>query len=67
MFLSAAKSLRPMNCLSCCGCSCIYWAIPDDLFFFIFVFTIQLTAYKYMLMTGFEPLVAGIGSTRSTN
>ena len=45
------------------------WAIPG-LFFFIFVFSIQLTVnvqYKFLLMTGFKPQTSGIGSNRSTN
>ena len=45
------------------------WAIPG-LFFFIFVFSIQLTVnvrYKFLPMTGFEPRTSGIGSNRSTN
>ena len=45
------------------------WSIPG-LFFFIFVFSIQLTVnvqYKFLLMTGFEPRTSGIGSDRSTN
>ena len=45
------------------------WAIPG-LFFFIFVFSIQLTVnvrYKFLPMTGFEPRTSGIGSDRSTN
>ena len=45
------------------------WAVPG-LFFFIFVFSIQLTInvqYKFFLMTGFEPQTSGIGSERSTN
>ena len=45
------------------------WAIPG-LFFFIFVFSIQLTVnveYKFLPMTGFEPQTSGIGSDRSTN
>ena len=40
------------------------------LFFFIFVFSIQLTEnvqYKFLPVTGFEPLTSGIGSNRSTN
>ena len=38
--------------------------------FFIFVFSIQLTAsiqYKFLPMTGFAPWTSGIGSDRSTN
>ena len=45
------------------------WAIPG-LFFFIFVFSIQLTVnvqYKILPMTGFEPQTTGIGSNCSTN
>ena len=45
------------------------WAIPG-LYFFIFVFSIQLTVnvkYKMLPMTGFEPRTSGIGSDRSTN
>ena len=45
------------------------WAIPG-LFFFIFVFSIQLTVnvrYKFLPMTGFEPRTSGIGSDCSTN
>ena len=46
------------------------WAIPG-LFFFIFVFSIQLTVnnvqYNFLPMTGFEPRTFGIGSNRSTN
>ena len=51
----------------------LYWtffkmAIPG-LFFFIFVFSIQLTVhtqYKVLPMTGFELQTSGIGSDRST-
>ena len=45
------------------------WTIPG-LFFFIFVFSIQLIVivqYKCLPMTGFEPLISGIGNDRSTN
>ena len=46
------------------------WAIPG-LFFFIFVFSIQLTVnnvqYKCLPMIGFEPLTSGFGNDRSTN
>ena len=45
------------------------WAIPG-LFFFIFVFSIQLTVsvlYKSLPMTGFELRTYGVGSNRSTN
>ena len=45
------------------------WAIPG-LFFFIFVFSIQLTVnvqYNFLLMTGFEQQTSGNGSNRSTN
>ena len=45
------------------------WAIPG-LFFFIFVFSIQMTVniqYKFLLVTGFEPRTSGIGSDCSTN
>ena len=45
------------------------WAIPG-LFFFIFVFSIQLTViveYELLPMTGYEPRTSGIGSNRSTN
>ena len=49
------------------------WAIPG-LFFFIFVFSIQLTVgkqlnvrYKSLPMTGFELRTSGVGSDRSTN
>ena len=45
------------------------WAFPG-LFYFIFVFSIQLTEnvqYNILLMTGFEPQTSGIGSDRSTN
>ena len=45
------------------------WAIPS-LFFYIFVFSIQLTVYvqyNFLLMTGFEPRTSGIRSDRSTN
>ena len=45
------------------------WAIPG-LFFFILVFSIQLTInvqYKFLPMTGFEMHTSGIGSDRSTN
>ena len=44
-------------------------AIPG-LFFFILIFSIQLTAnvqYKFLPMTWFEPQTSGIGSNRSTN
>ena len=47
----------------------IKMAIPG-LFFFIFVFSVQLTVniqYKFLPMTGFEPRTSGIGSDRSTN
>ena len=40
-------------------------------FFFIFVFSTQLTVnkclIKVLLMTGFEPLISGFGGDRSTN
>ena len=45
------------------------WAIPG-LFFFIFVFSIQLRIniqYKILPMTGFEPWTSWIGSDPSTN
>ena len=45
------------------------WTIPG-LFFFIFVFSIQLTVniqYQFLLMTGFELQTSRIGSDRSTN
>ena len=45
------------------------WAIPG-LFFFIFVFSKQLTEnvqYKISPMTGFELRTSGIGSNCSTN
>ena len=45
------------------------WAI-HGLFFFIFVFPIQLTVnvqYKFLPMTGFYQWTSGIGSDRSTN
>ena len=46
------------------------WAIPG-LFFFIFVFSLQLTVnnvqYKSLPMTGFEPWTSGVGSDHSTN
>ena len=45
------------------------WAVPG-FFFFIFVFSIQLTInvqYKFFLMTGFEPRTSGIGSDRFTD
>ena len=44
------------------------WAIPD-LFFFIFVFSRQLTVsiqYKFLPMTGLDPQTSGIRSNRST-
>ena len=44
-------------------------AIPS-LFFYIFVFSLQLTVnfqYKFLMMTGFELQTSGIGSNRSTN
>ena len=47
-------------------------AIPS-LFFFIFVFSIQLrvnnqsSIYKFLPMTGFELWTSGIGSNRSIN
>ena len=67
--------LRP--CGSNLNCMCkIYalpffkkWAIPG-LFFFIFVFSIQLTVnvqYKLLPMTRFKPQTSGIGSDISTN
>ena len=40
------------------------------LFFFIFIFSIQLTIsvqYKFLPVTWFEPRTSGIGSDRSTN
>ena len=40
------------------------------LFFFIFVFSIQLTEniqYKFLPMTGFKPWMSGVGSNRSIN
>ena len=40
------------------------------LFFFIFVFSIQLTVnaqYNFLQMTGFEPRTSGVESDRSTN
>ena len=45
------------------------WAI-SGLFFFIFVFSIQLTVnvqYKCLAIAGFEPRTSGIGSDCSTN
>ena len=46
------------------------WAIPG-LFFFIFVFSVQLTVnidqYKLLPMTGFETRTSGIRSDHSTN
>ena len=43
------------------------WAIPG-LFFFIFVFSLQLTVQcKFLPMTRFELRTYGIGSNRSTN
>ena len=45
------------------------WANPGP-FFFIFVFSLQLTVniqYKLLPMTGFEPRTSGVGSNRSTN
>ena len=45
------------------------WANPG-LFFFIFVFSIQLTEniqYKFLPMTGFKPWTSGVRSNRSTN
>ena len=46
------------------------WAIPG-LSFFIFVFSIQLTAEnvgrKSLPMTGFEPWTSSVGSDHSTN
>ena len=45
------------------------WDIPG-LFFFIFVFSIQLTVdfqNKLLLMTGFEPRTSGVGSDLSNN
>ena len=46
------------------------WVIPG-LFFFIFVFSIQLTEnnvqYKFCPLTGFESQTSGVGSNRSTN
>ena len=39
-------------------------------FFFIFVFSMQLTInvnYDFLLMTGFEPWTAGVGSNHSNN
>ena len=39
-------------------------------FFFIFVFSMQLTVnvnYNFLLMTGFEPWTAGVGSNHSNN
>ena len=45
------------------------WA-SRSLFFFIFVFSIQLTVnmqYNFLPMTGFEPRTSGVGSNRSTN
>ena len=47
------------------------WAITS-LFFFIFVFSKQLTVhkcstYKSLTMTGFEPWTSGVGSIFSTN
>ena len=44
------------------------WAIPC-LFFFIFVFSIQITVnvqYNFLPMTGFEPRTSGVGSNRAT-
>ena len=43
---------------------------PFPAFFFIFVFSIQLTVnvqYKFLPMTGFELRTSGIGSDCSTN
>ena len=45
------------------------WAI-SGLFFFIFVFSIQLRVnvqFKFLLMTGFEPQTSGFGNDCSTN
>ena len=45
------------------------WAIPS-LFFFIFVFSIQLTVnvlYNFLPMTGLNAWTSGDGSNRSTN
>ena len=42
------------------------WVIPG-LFFFIFLFWIQLTEYIGNMMTGFEPLTSDVGSNHSTN
>ena len=44
------------------------WAIPGH-FFFIFVFSKQLTTNKwnFLPMTGFEPQTSGVGSNHSTN
>ena len=36
-------------------------------FFFIFVFSIQLTVNKFLPMTAFKPRTSGIGSDRSIN
>ena len=44
--------------------------VIPGLFFFIFVFSILLTVnvqYKFLPMTGFEPLTSRIGSNLSTN
>ena len=66
---------RQVNLLAGCqnslvnSASFFKWAIPG-LFFFIFVFSIQLTVnvqYKFLLMTRFEPRTSGIGSYCSTN
>ena len=49
---------------------CLKMGHSRPLFFFIFVFSIQLTVnvrYKFLPMTGFEPRTSGIGSDRSTN
>ena len=50
---------------------CSFWGAIPGLFFFIFVFSVQLTVnidqYKFLPMTGFKPQTSGIGSDRSTN
>ena len=57
------------NALPCHSNFFFKWAIPG-LFFFIYVFSIQLTEnvqYKFLPMTGFQLRTSGIGSNHSTN
>ena len=42
------------------------WAFPNH-FFFIFVFSIVQLVDKILPLSGFELLISGVGSNRSTN